>query len=100
MGAGRKRKDIARSAWTMVLSIWPKYIGMRRPESGARSLSQGSVLNDTMASTQTQQLVVCVNNEGYPASLEKRKIYLALPDAAAGKHGLLRVVDESSEDYL
>jgi len=47
-----------------------------------------------------KQLVVCVSNEGYPASLERRKIYLALRDLAAEKHGLLRVVDESGEDYL
>jgi hypothetical protein len=53
-----------------------------------------------MAKTQTQQLVVCVDNEGYPASLEKRKIYVALRDLAAEKHGLVRVVDESGEDYL
>jgi hypothetical protein len=53
-----------------------------------------------MAKTQTRQLVVCVDNAGYPASLEKRKIYIALRDAAAEKHGLLRVVDESGEDYL
>ena len=53
-----------------------------------------------MAKTQTKQLVVCVNNEGYPVSLERRKIYVALRDAAAEKHGLLRIVDESGEDYL
>jgi len=53
-----------------------------------------------MAKTQPQQLVVCVDNEGYPASLDRRKIYVALPDAAAEKHGLIRVVDESGEDYL
>jgi hypothetical protein len=45
-------------------------------------------------------LVVCVGNEDYRASLEKRKIYVMLHDAAAEKHGLLRVVDESGEDYL
>jgi hypothetical protein len=49
---------------------------------------------------QTKQLVVCVNNDGYRASLEKRKIYVALRDTAAQKHGLLRVVDESGDDYL
>jgi len=53
-----------------------------------------------MARAQSKQLVVCVSNEGYPASLERRKIYLALRDLAAEKHGLLRVVDESGEDYL
>lgn len=50
--------------------------------------------------TRTKQLVVCVNNDGHPASLEKRKIYVALRDAAAEKLGLLRIVDESGDDYL
>jgi len=53
-----------------------------------------------MAKTQAKQLVVCIGNDGYPASLEKRKIYVALRDAVAEKHGLLRIVDESGEDYL
>ena len=48
----------------------------------------------------TKQLVVCVDNEGYAASLEKRKIYLSLRDTDAEKHGMLRIVDESGEDYL
>ena len=43
---------------------------------------------------------MCVSNEGYPASLERRKIYVALRDADAGKHGLVRIVDESGDDYL
>ena len=46
------------------------------------------------------RLVVCVNNEGYPVSLERRKIYQALPDRQAAAHGLIRVIDESGEDYL
>ena len=53
-----------------------------------------------MAKTAAKQLVVCVNNDGYAASLEKRKIYIALRDAKADGHGLLRVIDESGEDYL
>jgi hypothetical protein len=53
-----------------------------------------------MSKTQAKQLVVCVDNEDYPASLEKRKIYVALRDTDAGKHGLLRIIDESGEDYL
>jgi hypothetical protein len=44
--------------------------------------------------------VVCVRNEGYEASLERNKIYVVLPDAEASRHGQLRVVDESGEDYL
>ena len=53
-----------------------------------------------MAKPQAKQLVVCVNNDGYPVSLEKRKIYVALPDADAEKHGLMRIIDESGDDYL
>jgi hypothetical protein len=53
-----------------------------------------------MAKRRAKQLVVCVNNEGFPASLEKRKIYVALRDPEAEKRGLLRIVDESGEDYL
>ncbi len=48
----------------------------------------------------SRQLVVCVKNEGYPASLETRKIYVSLPDPDAEMHGQLRVIDESGEDYL
>jgi hypothetical protein len=53
-----------------------------------------------MAKTQAKHLVVCVDNDGYPASLERRKIYVAFRDADAEKHGLLRIVDESGDDYL
>jgi hypothetical protein len=53
-----------------------------------------------MARAQTKHLIVCLKNEGYPASLEKRKIYIALPDADAERRGLTRVIDESGEDYL
>lgn len=53
-----------------------------------------------MAKSQAKDLVVCINNESYPAALEKRKIYVSLRDVAAEKHGLLRIVDESGDDYL
>jgi len=48
----------------------------------------------------TKRLVVCIENAGYLVSLEKRKIYVSLRDAAAEKQGMLRIVDESGEDYL
>ncbi|MDP1946603.1 MAG: hypothetical protein Q8L77_03800 [Nitrospirota bacterium] len=46
------------------------------------------------------RFVICVENKGYLVSLEKRKIYIALPDAIALTHGQVRVIDESGEDYL
>lgn len=44
--------------------------------------------------------VLCIRNQGYLASLEPRKLYRALPDEFASTKGLLRVIDESGEDYL
>jgi hypothetical protein len=44
--------------------------------------------------------VVCVRNDEVPASLELRKIYAIIPDAESERHGMLRVIDESGEDYL
>jgi hypothetical protein len=45
------------------------------------------------------QFVVCVNNEGYEASLEIGKLYRVVPDPDAAGRGYLSVVDESGEDY-
>ena len=44
--------------------------------------------------------MVCVRNAGYAASLEQNKIYVVIPDEDAERHGQLRVIDESGEDYL
>ena len=53
-----------------------------------------------MSSRNPTRFVVCVCNEGYPESLELRKLYRVLPDAKASKVNFLRVIDESGEDYL
>ena len=53
-----------------------------------------------MKKSRSKQWVICVDNEGYEASLEMRKLYVALRDPAAEKRGLVRVFDESGEDYL
>ena len=47
-----------------------------------------------------QQLAICLRNDGYEASLEVRKVYSVLSDAVAVEHGMIRVIDESGEDYL
>jgi hypothetical protein len=70
---------------------------MRRMESARKS----SRLNASSASNKKREkFVLCVRNRGYAASLELRKLYLVLRDVSAAKHNLLRVVDESGEDYL
>ncbi len=43
--------------------------------------------------------VVCIDNEGYKASLEIGKLYCVIPDEQAASHGYIRVIDESGEDY-
>ena len=47
-----------------------------------------------------QTFLVCVCNEGYEASLELRKLYEKITDKEAEKHGQVRIIDESGEDYL
>ncbi len=52
------------------------------------------------AENTASRFVVCVSNRGYRASLVVRRIYEVIPDLETEKHGLLRIVDESGEDYL
>jgi hypothetical protein len=49
--------------------------------------------------SQTLQFAICLNNEGYPASLEVGKLYRVIPDDEAAAHGYIRIIDESGEDY-
>lgn len=48
---------------------------------------------------QTLKFAVCLDNEGYKASLEIGKLYRVIPDDEAAAHGYMRVIDESGEDY-
>ncbi|MFN0151133.1 MAG: hypothetical protein ACKVU1_10575 [bacterium] len=47
-----------------------------------------------------KQCVLCISNRGYRAALLPRRIYVSLADPEAAALGLVRVVDESGEDYL
>jgi Putative addiction module component len=49
---------------------------------------------------QAKRLFICLDNAGYESSLERLKIYVALPDAKAKRAEHLRIMDESGEDYL
>jgi hypothetical protein len=48
---------------------------------------------------QIPQFGLCLDNEGYPASLEVGKLYRVISDDEATSHGYIRVIDESGEDY-
>jgi len=52
-----------------------------------------------MKPEETTHFAVCLNNNGYQASLEVGKLYRVIPDEQAAAEGYLRVVDESGEDY-
>jgi hypothetical protein len=99
-GRWRKRKGIARirlvNGYIGVAEIhWYEAAGIGRKEYKISASSETE-----MPRRSSKQLVVCLKNEGYPASLERRKIYVAVRDLLAEKHGLLRVIDESGDDYL
>jgi hypothetical protein len=44
--------------------------------------------------------VLCINDGGYPESLEVRKVYAVLRDDRAAANNYLRIIDETGEDYL
>ncbi len=46
-----------------------------------------------------KQYVICIKNENYKATLELRKVYQVVDDKQTPS-GLIRVVDETGEDYL
>ena len=47
-----------------------------------------------------RRFFLCLRNDGYAASLQPRTVYEGLADPKAESHGMLRIVDESGEDYL
>lgn len=46
------------------------------------------------------KFLLCVDNKGYEASLEIRKLYETIPDKEADSHNQVRIIDESGEDYV
>jgi len=51
-------------------------------------------------SDQKKRFAICIDNTDYEASLILRKVYEIIPDEPGYKDHLLRIVDESGEDYL
>ena len=78
-----------------------KYIGTRRMESEGRSEDQANTGRlGVKQGRARKQFVLCLSNRGFRDALIPRRLYLQLPDEKASRHGLVRVVDESGEDYL
>jgi hypothetical protein len=75
------------------------YTGTKPMGLAAKTLKSNGIWNETM-SEQKRHFAICVDNSDYQASLILRKIYEIIPDELGAKDDLLRIVDESGEDYL
>ena len=97
--------------WTLN-STGTKHMALARKKSSSRSrfpVKAGRAAADTRprrslrkegTADRPPQFAICVCNDDYPASLELRKLYQVVEDEFAQAHALLRVIDESGEDYL
>jgi hypothetical protein len=100
---GENEKERQRYELKAALSVRRNYTGMKRMElADTSSKSSASSTESSMGSTDPHQprFAVCLRNDGYPASLEPRKLYRLLTDTDAAAEQLVRVIDESGEDYL
>jgi len=86
----------------MVLFASQRFTGTRRMalDGKVSSSRDSSKRSEPIGHRTRSRYVLCVKNRGYAASLARRKIYRRLNDARAARHGLIRVVDESGQDYL
>jgi hypothetical protein len=50
--------------------------------------------------SESTRFAICIHNGEYAGTLELRKVYEVLSDAAAEARNSIRVIDESGEDYL
>lgn len=54
-----------------------------------------------MASKESENsYVLCIDNGGYPVSLEVGKVYVKVLDQQSAGDNYVRVIDESGDDYL
>src|ERR1051325_3090465 len=88
--ASERKKSSSRSRSSKRVSARTVEAARRRKSSKVPVAAQGGV----------QHYVICVSNQNYSASLELRKLYPVLEDSFASQHGMMRVIDESGEDYL
>ena len=77
---------------------------MASVKKNSNSKSRSVIREEPMAATRARgaaaPFAVCVCNDEYAASLELRKLYRVIDDTFADEHDMIRVIDESDEDYL
>src|SRR5579863_7835955 len=84
-------------------SEWRSAHGRVRPVRSTRDRQEryeNQTLRRPPMKTTTKPFALCMDNTGYQASLVPGKVYRILPDPVAAKDDLVRIVDESGEDYL
>ena len=77
-----------------------RHMGLAEKKSKSSASSPRHKKTAVRAREAEPQYVICIKNEDFPASLEIRKIYRCVADRAASKLSMIRVIDESGEDYL
>lgn len=88
-----------------------KLMASERKNSNSKGRSSGKGINSALSRPKRSSpapsedaaqghFAICVRNDDYEASLELRKLYPVLEDDFGSQHGMIRVIDESGEDYL
>ena len=77
-------------------SIGTKHMASARKKSNSRSQSTSGKRKQSSE----RHYVICIRNDDYSASLELKKLYEVLEDVFGAEHQMIRVIDESGEDYL
>jgi hypothetical protein len=72
----------------------------RKARAQARVPAAGTSTPRAGSHVAEKHFAICVRNNGYSASLELRKLYVVLDDTFAEDHQMIRIIDESGEDYL
>ena len=97
-GRWRKLKALRKSNLLTVRFVRRRFTGTKLMGLVRKNTKSSALSSNAVAGA--ARFVLCVRNRDYPGSLELRKVYRLLKDEQASKHRLLRVIDESGEDYL
>src|SRR5215213_3355438 len=99
-GKWRKLKAGYGCGWRVVDSIGLRFTGTRPMGSAVNASKSNDFLTEPLMSSEAPpHFGACVKTTGCE-DLQVRKLYAILPYEAAERAGLLRVVDDSGEDYL
>ena len=98
-GDGESSKEKRISDFPMETLDGLSYTGMKLMGLAVKKSKSNVTWNKTM-DDEKRSFAICVDNTDYEAALILRKVYEIIPDDLGGKDDLIRIVDESGEDYL